>query len=549
MADFATMRRRSRLRWLSVAVLVVVSGLAVAGCLITRNVVSDQENKLLKQRADEAGLYLSTAISPVQTELASLAASAAATDKSPAAFAQSTKLLTADPNGFSTVALVDTGTPPSIIASTGTGLESGLGDARSTAITTAEQKIGFTGALVATRLFKVGDASRLGFAYASPSLPGALIYAETAVQTTSPATTQGQPFSELVAAVYAVPRVEQDQLVAVSGSNEKLPLSGKTVSVKSPVGQGDPWLLVAKARHPLVGSVATWTPWVLLAAGLVAALLATAIVETVARRREYALGLVKVRTEELQQSLSDLANAHEQLVRQERLAAIGQLASTVGHELRNPLGVISNAVYLLRGDLGPEPTPAGQRHLATAEREVSAATVIVSDLLEFAREREPVVDDVDVTGLVDEVLAILPPPTGVSVERTGDSHVTARGDREMLRQVLLNIIGNGYQAMPDGGRLTVDASMAAGAVRIHVADTGVGMTAEAQERLFEPFFTTKPRGVGLGLAVTKRIVEAHNGTITASSKEGAGTDFTVLLPVIVSPRNGADEPATQEAQS
>jgi two-component system, NtrC family, sensor histidine kinase HydH len=299
----------------------------------------------------------------------------------------------------------------------------------------------------------------------------------------------------------------------------------------------------------LVGSVATWTPWALLAAGLLAALLATGIVETTARRREYAMGLVKVRTEELQQSLSDLASAHEQLVRQERLAAIGQLASTVGHEMRNPLGVISNAVYLLRGDLGPDPTPAAQRHLATAEREVSAATVIVSDLLEFARERQPVVDDVDVTGLIDEVLSILPPPTGVAVDRAGDDRVSVRGDREMLRQVLLNLIGNGYQAMADGGHLTVGASNVDGAAQLHVADTGAGMSAETQERLFEPFFTTKPRGVGLGLAVTKRIVEAHNGTISVSSEEGRGTEFTVLLPMIAAPRNGHDEPATHEAQA
>jgi signal transduction histidine kinase len=447
------------------------------------------------------------------------------------------------------VALVVNGTPPMVVASTGSGLVAGLGAVRTAVVTEASQKTGLTGSLVATPLFNVGDSRRLGFAYSSPNLPGALIYAEAEIGPTTQASTQSQPFSELVAAVYAVPRVESDQLVAATSSNEKTPLTGRTVAVKSPVGQGAPWLLVAKARKPLVGSVATWTPWFLLAAGLLAALLATAIVETMARRREYALGLVKVRTEELQQSLSDLASAHDQLVRQERLAAIGQLASTVGHELRNPLGVISNAVYLLRGDLGPDPTPAAQRHLATAEREVSAATVIVSDLLEFAREREPVVDDVDVTGLVDEVLAILPPPTGVTVDRTGDSSVTVRGDREMLRQVLLNIIGNGYQAMPDGGRLTVGVAALDGAVQLQVSDSGVGMSAETQHRLFEPFFTTKPRGVGLGLAVTKRIVEAHNGTISISSEEGRGTEFTVLLPVIAAPRDGSQAPVTQEAKA
>jgi signal transduction histidine kinase len=86
-------------------------------------------------------------------------------------------------------------------------------------------------------------------------------------------------------------------------------------------------------------------------------------------------------------------------------------------------------------------------------------------------------------------------------------------------------------------------------VSIRVADTGVGMTTEARERLFEPFFTTKPRGVGLGLAVTKRIVEAHSGTIAVTSTEGVGTEFTVLLPVIISPRTGSDESVAQEAQS
>jgi hypothetical protein len=337
------MRRQSRLRWLSVAVLLVVSGLAVAGCLITRGVVSDQENKLLKQRTEEAALYLSTAVSSVQTELASLAASAAATKESPAAFEESTKLLTSVPGGFNSVALVNAGPPPTVIASTGAGLDGGLGDVRTGAVTTALSKVGLTGSLVATPLFTIGDSRLLGFAYASPSLPQAVIYAETKLTNTQ-ASTQGQPFSELIAAVYAGPRVESDQLVAVSGTHEKLPLGGRTVSVRTPVGQGDPWLLVAKARRALVGSVATWTPWALLGAGLLAALLATMIVETMARRREYALGLVKVRTEELQQSLSDLASAHEQLVRQERLAAIGQLASTVGQELRNPHGVISNAV-------------------------------------------------------------------------------------------------------------------------------------------------------------------------------------------------------------
>ena len=546
MADLTRLRRRSRLRVMSVAVFLIIAGLSVAGCLITRSVVSDQEHKLLKQRTEEAALYLSTAISSVQTELASLAASAAATHESADAFKQSTGLLTSAPGAFSTVALIREGSPPTIVASSGTTLDGGLGPQREQAIATAIQKVGFTGSLVATPLIHAGTSRLLGFAYASPSLPQAAIYAETAVKDTTQSPTQSQPFSELVAAVYAVPRVQADQLVVASSKTESLPLKGDTVAARSPVGQGQPWLLVAKARHSLVGSVATWTPWVLLVAGLIAALLAAGIVEALVRRREYADELVQERTEELQKSLADLAAAHEQLVRTERLAAIGQLASTVGHELRNPLGVISNAVYLLRGDLGPEPSEPAQRHLATAEREVSAATVIVSDLLEFARERQPAQADVDITALADEVLSILPPPTGITAERVGEPSVMGHVDRDMIRQVVLNLVSNAYQAMPDGGRLTLSVDAAGGAVQIGVRDTGMGMTEEVRNRLFEPFFTTKARGVGLGLAVSKRIVEAHAGTIRATSEVGAGTQFTVLLPTIAAPRVSADEPVTSE---
>ena len=307
--------------------------------------------------------------------------------------------------------------------------------------------------------------------------------------------------------------------------------------MKVSVGSGQQWLMVTKARHPLVGSVATATPWFLLAAGLLAALLATAVVETLARRREYALAVADMRTRELKQSLEDLAVAHEQLVRQERLAAIGELASTIGHELRNPLGVISNALYLLHGDLGKEPAEPAARHLATAEREVSAATVIVSDLLEFARQREPVMTDVDTVALLDEVLGVLPPPTGIAVSRDDTAGpVVAVADRDMLRQVLLNLIGNAYQAMPNGGTLTVGVADDGQSARVRVADTGEGMSDEVRAKLFEPFFTTKARGVGLGLAVCKRIIDAHSGTIAVDSSPGVGSTFTVSLPQLRVPR-------------
>jgi signal transduction histidine kinase len=540
-----------RLRALSAVLLVVVAAIAVAGFLVTRHVVSDQGHKLLKQRADEAGLYLSSVIGSVQTELASLASTAAATKESVTAFRSSTRLLTSLPSGFKGIALVRIATTPTIVASSGKGLGDGLGTVRSDAIMQAAAKAGLTGGLVGTPLFAGADGSRLlGFAYATPALPGFAIYAESQLQpTTSASTTSSQPFSELIAAVYAVPRVQADQLVAATGGSTRLPLRGDVASTQAPIGVGQPWLLVAKARHPLVGSVATATPWALLGAGLLAALLATAVVETLARRREYAFGVADQRTAELKASLTDLAAAHDQLVRSERLAAIGQLASTIGHELRNPLGVISNAVYLLRGDLGPAPTDAAERHLATAEREVSAATVIVSDLLEFARQRDPVLTEIDVAALVDEVVSVLPPPTNISLSRELPADtLLVFADRDMLRQVVLNLLGNAYQAMPDGGRARVSVGVDNGSVLVSIADSGVGMTDDVRERLYEPFFTTKARGVGLGLAVTKRIVDAHRGDITVESQPDIGTTFVVRLPRLTLPHQ-ATRPVDDETSA
>jgi signal transduction histidine kinase len=532
-------RSWSRLRPLSGVVLFVAAALAVAACFVTRHVVADQEHKLLKQRTDEASLYLSSALTSIQGTFGSLAA-ATAGDGGTQAFVASANLAVKVPNSFTTIALISTkSSNPQVLAFGGKDMGD-LGAARVAAVQKAAstERANGLAQLAPTSVFKAGGpASHVGFAYAAPGLPDQVVYAEFDVhpEVSSPATS-GAPFSELEAAVYAGPRVDANQLILSSAPVDDVPLRGDIASAKSAVGVGS-WFLVAKAKHPLVGSVAVWAPWLLLAGGLLAAILATGIVETLSRRREYALGLVAIRTQELERSLTDLAAAHEQLVRQERLAAIGELASTVGHELRNPLGVINNAVYLLRNDFGPEPSEAALRHLTTAEREVSAATVIVSDLLEFARQRQPVIEDVDVTALAHEVFSVMPPPAGVTVSLdTGKGPLVVPADRDMIRQVLINLIGNGYQAMPDGGALAMQVEGADSYVRLRVRDTGTGMTDEVRARLFEPFFTTKARGVGLGLAVSRRIVDAHGGDISVDSTVDVGTEFTVVLPVIVAPR-------------
>jgi signal transduction histidine kinase len=540
-----------RLRPLSLLVLLVVAVMAVGGFVFTRHVVSDQEHRLLKQRTDEASLYLSSVVDSIRSEFSSLAGAAAATTADPGAFRRSTKLLTSVPGGFATITLVRTGGTPVVVAQSGAPIPATLDGPRAAAVQGAVTHAGLTGGLVSTPLFGgTPSVRKLGFAYTSPTLPGYAIYAENDVhpKVASP-TTSGQPFSELIAAVYAGPKADASQLIAASAGAGNLPLRGDTAAAHSVVGDGQPWLLVAKARRSLVGSAATAMPWVLLGAVLLVGMFGMIVVETLARRREYALAVADERTEELKGSMHELANAQEQLVRSERLAAIGELASTIGHELRNPLGVISNAVYLLRGDLGPTPTEAASRHLSTAEREVSAATVIVSDLLEFARQRDPVTTDVDAVALVDEALSVLPPPSGITAVRNLPSPpVLLAADRDMLRQVLLNLVGNAYQAIVEGGTVTVGLTVDGPQLHLSVTDTGVGMDAEVSRRVFEPFYTTKARGVGLGLAVSRRIVEAHGGDIDVVSAPGEGTTFTVTLPRVAVPRQATERDAAAQAE-
>jgi signal transduction histidine kinase len=284
-------------------------------------------------------------------------------------------------------------------------------------------------------------------------------------------------------------------------------------------------------------------PALLLGLGLAVTIVLTGIVEVLGRRRRYAERLVAERTQDLRDSLEQLERAQQQVVLSERLAAIGQVASTVGHELRNPLGVVANAAYLIR--LRTTDTSA-LRQLDTLDREVQSAARISSDLLDFARVRTPEWTDVDVHALISEVLSVVPHHGGVTITRDEDRDLgSIRADPDQLRQVLLNLVTNACEALPEGGTVTVAVHRVDGAMRIDVADTGLGMDEVTQARLFEPFFTTKTRGTGLGLAVCKRLVDAHGGSISVVSARGEGTRFTVNLPrVPTAARPPTDAPAT-----
>ncbi|MGZ4904802.1 MAG: ATP-binding protein [Halobacteriota archaeon] len=223
----------------------------------------------------------------------------------------------------------------------------------------------------------------------------------------------------------------------------------------------------------------------------------------------------------------------------QRLAGIGESASMIGHDLRNPLQAMQYILDLQKlrfGHMPPETRALDdwQNVQVLCEKmseQIYYMDKIVSDLQDYARPVAPEREQVAISTLINEVLESLPHTDGV--ETTVDAHdLIITADPYLMRRVFANLILNAVQAMPEGGRLMISATTADDSVAISVRDTGVGIPEEMIDTLFSPLATGKAKGTGLGLAVVKRIVEAHNSTITFESEEGKGTTFTVTLPKI-----------------
>jgi signal transduction histidine kinase len=243
-------------------------------------------------------------------------------------------------------------------------------------------------------------------------------------------------------------------------------------------------------------------------------------------------GRVSSRTRELEIALEDLHEAQETLVRKEKLAMLGLLAGGVGHELRNPLGVMTNAVYYLSAVLKDSPTEVTE-YLDIVATQIKLSEKIVGDLLDFARIRPPEFENVSVRQIVDEQLKRAGTMNGIKIDHDFPANLPrVRVDRVQIGQVVLNLITNAVQAMNGhGANITFRGRPAAnGFVRLDVVDTGTGMTQAEMQKLFEPLFTTKARGIGLGLAVSRGLVMANGGVISAESTPGAGTTMSVSLP-------------------
>lgn len=229
------------------------------------------------------------------------------------------------------------------------------------------------------------------------------------------------------------------------------------------------------------------------------------------------------------QDITELELLRDRLRHQDRLAAVGQMAATVAHEIRNPLGGICGFAALLARDLESDDPRARlvEKILAGAK----ALERVVTDLLEFTRPLQLRLQPTPCRESVASALSYVDTAgKTIAIENAVEEEAVVLADPDMLRQVLLNLLLNAVQSIADAGRVTVASALRDDAVELHVVDSGCGMSAAQLEQVFSPFFTTKEKGTGLGLAIAAKIVDAHGGQIAATSSPGAGSTFTLILP-------------------
>ena len=229
---------------------------------------------------------------------------------------------------------------------------------------------------------------------------------------------------------------------------------------------------------------------------------------------------------------------YDRMKERDRLAALGEMAAGLAHEIRNPLGAIKGAAQLLLPSEGGAAAEAGE-FLGIIVEESNRLNRVVSQFLDYARPFKATLEPLDLNEIVRKTVQLLPPQLDVGPRATvalelGEVPPT-RGDAEQLRQVFLNLAINAIQAMPDGGALTISTATqrardGSAVAVVRFADTGRGIPALQLKNLFIPFFTTKDKGIGLGLPISQRIVEHHGGRIEVRSREGAGSTFSVVLP-------------------
>jgi signal transduction histidine kinase len=513
-------------RWLpspiSLAIAVVIVLATVGGYFFLQHSVDQQESALLEGQTTDAGETASSVFGQLTTSVSSDATLVKLTGGSPSTFETLNPPSTNSPLSINLIR--KTGAQYVAVVATGEGLSTGQvlsGPALATV------KMATDGGVTTGPVTSNGKLSYARFAANAGG--GLYVYEQFAINPhiNVAAALGSQAFSELNVALYGPGATGPQNLLVTT--TRQLPLTGSTAHTTVKVGASD-WTLIATAKAPFVSGLASSAPLILLVLGLFIALIVALTMETVQRRHRYAQSLVAERTADLNASLQELKDTQDALVQSERLTAVGEMASVIGHELRNPLAAVTNSLFIVRNDLG-EVSPTAEKYLSLAERETSKAAALADDLTAFVRPRELKKTEIELPDLIDEVLGATPHPDGVEV-LVDVAPVAIVGDRGQLAEVLTNLVTNAFQAMPMGGTLRLGGSSGPTGVKVVVEDTGDGVDQTVMDHVFEPFFTTKTTGTGLGLAIVHRLVAAHDGDVTLENLASGGVRVTVVLPAV-----------------
>jgi PAS domain S-box-containing protein len=259
--------------------------------------------------------------------------------------------------------------------------------------------------------------------------------------------------------------------------------------------------------------------------------------QLIQQQKEYAEYL----EEKVDERTKQLKETQQQLIKSERLAAIGQVAAMVGHDLRNPLAGIKGATYFLNAKLGSQLDAKSKEMLELIDKGVQHADRIITDLMEYSKEIRLQLSETTPKIVVEEALAMIQVPKNIQLIDLSQDEPVMKMDVEKVKRVFDNLVKNAIDAMSDGGKLTIATRPSEGDVEFVFIDTGTGMAKEVTEKLWTPFLTTKSKGMGLGLSICKRFIEAHGGKISVATEVGKGTTFTITMPTEPQTKEGGEK--------
>jgi len=246
--------------------------------------------------------------------------------------------------------------------------------------------------------------------------------------------------------------------------------------------------------------------------------------------------LVEERTKEIRRYSEELEEIVKERTRElreaERLAAIGELAAMVGHDLRNPLTGIAGAAYVIKTNLASKMDGKIKEMLEIIEKDVVRSNKIISDLLDYSKDLQLELKEASFKQIINEALITVGIPENIDVVNEVNSELKMKIDIEQMKRVFINIIKNAIDAVSDGGKIVIKSEEKEGNLKVSFSDTGKGIPENIMIKLWKPLFTTKAKGMGFGLSICKRIVEAHEGKIFIESAVSKGTTVTIVLPII-----------------